>query len=115
MRAGGRGAPLSAGATLALVDEGGTWGIPGGAIRDGESSQTAALREVTEEIGEPPGFAVRAVQVQDCGGDWQFEMITADVDDRFEAYCLRETDATGWFTVDEMRALPLRPWDAPLA
>jgi 8-oxo-dGTP diphosphatase len=91
------------------VDEGGTWGIPGGAIRTGESSAAAARREATEEIGEPPGYAVRAVQVQDCGGGWQFAIITADVDDPFEAYCLRETDATGWFTVDEMRALALHP------
>jgi len=36
------------------VDHGLTWGIPGGAIRLGESPETAARREAMEEIGYLP-------------------------------------------------------------
>lgn len=36
------------------VDEGGKWGIPGGAIRNGESPELTARRETQEEIGPVP-------------------------------------------------------------
>ena len=51
-----------------LVDEPASWGIPGGAIRDGESPEAAARREMVEEIGQVPRYRVAADQVQDCGG-----------------------------------------------
>ena len=91
------------------VDYGGTWGIPGGAIRDGESSEETARREVAEEIGVLPDYRITAVEVQDCGGGWSFHILTADVDEPFTAYCGKQTDATGWFTREEMRSLPLHP------
>ena len=43
------------------VDFGGTWGIPGGAIREGESPEVAARREVEEEIGPIPSYRVTGV------------------------------------------------------
>jgi len=91
------------------VDHGGTWGIPGGAIRDGESPETAARREVVEEVGQLPPYRLCGVEVQDCGGGWRFHILTADVDEEFEAYCGQETDTTGWFTLEAMRSLPLHP------
>ena len=90
-----------------LVDEGGTWGIPGGAIRDGESPEAAARREIAEEIGQLPAYRLVGVEVQDCSGGWLFHILTADVEERFEAYSVQETDATGWFTKDEMNNLAL--------
>jgi hypothetical protein len=36
-------------------------------------------------------------------------VIGADVDSPFEAFCMRETDATGWFTREQMRDQPLHP------
>jgi ADP-ribose pyrophosphatase YjhB (NUDIX family) len=91
------------------VDYAGTWGIPGGAIREGESAQAAARREVEEELGVSPEFHVAAMVVQDCGGGWTFHVIVADINALFPAYCVRETDATGWFTFAEMRSLSLHP------
>ncbi len=91
------------------VDEGGRWGMPGGAIRDGESPDMAARREAIEEIGELPAYRVTDRGTQDCGGGWQFHVISADVDRPFDAYCLTETDATGWFTVEQMDNLALHP------
>jgi 8-oxo-dGTP pyrophosphatase MutT (NUDIX family) len=91
------------------VDYGGTWGIPGGAVRDGESPEVTARREVTEEIGVFPSYRVTDMEVQDCGGGWKFHILTADVDEPFLAFSVQETDATGWFTKEEARSLPLHP------
>ncbi len=91
------------------VDEGGTWGMPGGAIHDGETAEAAAHREATEEIWPVPPYRVTSIEVQDCGGGWKFHIIHADTDEPFTAYTARETDSTGWFTLSEMRALRLHP------
>jgi len=92
-----------------LVDEAGSWGIPGGAIRDGESPEQAARREVLEEIGRLPPYRVIDVEEQDCGGGWRFHIFTADVEEPFDAYSVRETDATGWFTLTAAQDLLLHP------
>lgn len=91
------------------VDQGGTWGIPGGAMREGESAEVTARREAEEEIGPLPSYRITGIDAQDCGGGWKFYVVTADVDHPFVAFCVRETDATGWFTRDEMRHLSLHP------
>ena len=91
------------------VDEGGSWSIPGGAIRAGESPEEAARRETEEEVGALPPYVVTGTTVRDCGGGWRFYTVAADVEARFLAYCVRETDATGWFTREEMGTLPLHP------
>ena len=57
----------------------------------------------------PPTTRTNGVVVQDCGGGWNFYTVIADVDTMFVAYSVHETDATGWFTRDEMRSLPLHP------
>ncbi len=89
------------------VDEGGTWGIPGGAAHDGESPEAVARREAAEEIWPVPGYRVTGIDVQDCGGGWEFRIVRADVDEPFTAYAARETDATGWFTLGQMATLRL--------
>ena len=33
---------------------GGTWGLPGGALKEGEAADAGALREAHEEAGVPP-------------------------------------------------------------
>jgi 8-oxo-dGTP diphosphatase len=91
------------------VDEGGTWGIPGGAIRVGESPEEAAHREAAEEIWPVPAYRVTGIEVQDCGGGWKFHIVRADIDELFTAYAARQTDATGWFTLSAMRGLRLHP------
>ena len=49
------------------------------------------------------------MEVSDCGGGWNFYMVVADVDCPFDAFSVQETDATGWFTKEEMRRLSLHP------
>jgi 8-oxo-dGTP diphosphatase len=89
------------------VDEPATWGMPGGAIRTGESAEEAARRETVEEIGQLPPYHLAAEEVQNCGGGWLFHIFLADVDAMFDAYSVRETDATGWFSSRQMCELPL--------
>ncbi|HEX4115955.1 MAG TPA: NUDIX hydrolase [Solirubrobacteraceae bacterium] len=91
------------------VDEGGRWGIPGGAIRDGESPGEAARREFGEELDVMTEYRVTDLQRQDCGGGWAFWTVCARVDASFETFCGSETDATGWFTLDQLTALDLHP------
>ncbi|HUA47985.1 MAG TPA: NUDIX domain-containing protein [Solirubrobacteraceae bacterium] len=91
------------------VDEPATWGMPGGAIRDGEMPEEAARREMIEEVAHVPAYRIAAERVQDCGGGWRFHILLADVDRLFDAYSQQETDATGWFTRAEMHELPLHP------
>ena len=90
-------------------DEGGTWGIPGGAIHHGETPEATARRKAQEEIWPVPPYHVTGTQVQDCGGGWKFHIICADVDHPFTAYLRQETDATGWFSLQEMSGLRLHP------
>lgn len=93
------------------ADEGGTWGIPGGAIRKGESPEAAARRETEEEVaGFPiPAYHLTRIDVQDCGAGWKFHIVSVDVDRLFHATCRRETDAIGWFNPAEMWSLTLHP------
>ncbi len=89
------------------VDEGGSWGMPGGAIRSGESPEQAADREAREELWPIPSYRVTGVEAQDCGGGWCFQIVGGDVDEPVDMYLGREVDAVGWFTVDQMQTLPL--------
>lgn len=91
------------------VDFPGTWGVPGGAIRTGESPEAAARREAEEEIGPVPPYSITGVDVQDCGGGWKFHLLKADMDEAFPAPCGKETDAIGWFTNEDMEYLSLHP------
>jgi 8-oxo-dGTP pyrophosphatase MutT (NUDIX family) len=89
------------------IDEGGTWGIPGGAIHHGESPEETAHRAAAEQIWPLPAYRVTGIVVQDCCGGWKFHIVGADIDAPFTAYAARDTDATGWFTVPEMDHLRL--------
>lgn len=91
------------------VDHAGTWGMPGGAVLKGESPESAARREAQEEIGPLPKYHVTGIDEQDCGGGWKFYVVSAVIDHPFDAFCVRETDATGWFTRAEMSRLNLHP------
>ena len=89
------------------VDEGGTWGIPGGALREGESPEAGAHREAEAQIGSLPSYRITGIEEQDCGGGWKFFIVKADVSSPFPAYCVQDTDALGWFALADMQSLPL--------
>ncbi|PRB09693.1 NUDIX hydrolase [Microbacterium sp. MYb62] len=89
---------------------GGTWGLPGGALHEGESAIDGAIREAQEEAGVPDG-AVRArfTSVLDLG-IWSYTTVIADVQERFDPVISDpESVALEWVPVDEVDARPLHP------
>src|SRR6478735_1593753 len=66
-------------------DQGGTWGLPGGALHQGEDAINGALREAHEEAAVPPGSVrVLFTSVFDVGY-WSYTTVAAQVIEPFEA------------------------------
>ncbi|WEF22251.1 NUDIX domain-containing protein [Microbacterium maritypicum] len=89
---------------------GGTWGLPGGALHEGESAIAGAIREAQEEAGVPDG-AVRArfTSVLDLG-IWSYTTVVADVRVPFEPVISDpESVALEWVPVDQVDSRPLHP------
>lgn len=90
------------------VDQGGTWGIPGGALHYDETAQEGALREAGEEINlDPQAVRVIGSSVLDHG-NWSYTTVVAVADETlvFDAEDC-ESKAVEWIAVDDMDALPL--------
>jgi len=89
---------------------GGTWGLPGGARKAGETAEQAAIREADEEAGVPPG-AVRVLgtEVFDIGY-WSYTTVLARASHVFEP--IRgdaESADLRWVAFDEVARLRLHP------
>ncbi len=92
----------------AMAHEGGTWSCAGGALDLGEMPYDGALREASEEVGVIPGEPRLLGQyVFNPSADWAYTTVVVEVDRRFGDSINFETDAVGWFTVDEVAALPV--------
>lgn len=89
---------------------GGTWGLPGGALHEGESALVGAVREAQEEAGVPDGAVrPRFTSVLDLE-IWSYTTVVADVVEPFEPVISDpESVALAWVPVDEVDALPLHP------
>lgn len=91
-------------------DQGGTWGVPGGALHPDEAPAQGALREAREEAGVDPALvSIVGERVLDHG-PWRYTTVLAEVvpGARLEA---RATDAESleiaWVAVNDVPALPL--------
>lgn len=89
---------------------GGTWGLPGGALHEGESAITGALREAQEEAGVPDGAVrPRLTSVLDLE-IWSYTTVVADVQVPFDPVISDpESVALEWVPIDEVDARPLHP------
>lgn len=89
---------------------GGTWGLPGGALHEGEAPIDGALREATEEAGIPAGSVrVSFTSVLDLG-IWSYTTVVADVVTPFEPVISDpESVALEWVPIDEVTERPLHP------
>lgn len=89
---------------------GGTWGIPGGALHEGEDAAAGALREAHEEAGVPSS----QVQILDQRtldlGFWSYTTVFGVALAPVEARCTdAESVALEWVAADEVTQRPLHP------
>ncbi|MDC7119926.1 NUDIX hydrolase [Cellulomonas fimi] len=89
-------------------DQGGTWGLPGGALAPDEDAVTGALREAAEEAGiDPDHVRVTGTSVL-RHPDWSYTTVLADETAPAEpAATDAESVEVRWVPVDEVAALPL--------
>jgi len=94
----------------AWTHNGGTWGLPGGAIDSHEDHQTAAIREAWEEAGVAPDhIAVKDVFVDDHGR-WSYATVIAHAGADAEATSPNhESDALRWVPIGEVDGYSLHP------
>jgi len=87
----------------AEVNEGGTWGTPGGKIEPRESARTAAIRELREEAGYSGPITVMKEPIF-VFKEPNFEFLTffGHIDDEFDPYLNWESDNAGWFPLSKL-------------
>lgn len=93
--------------------QGGTWGIPGGAIDEGETPQQGAIRECWEETGVPgpngEGIEIIGEYCVDREG-WSYTTIVARTLQHFdERVADAESIELRWVPVDEVEDYELHP------
>lgn len=89
---------------------GGTWGIPGGALKLGEDAVSAALREANEEASVP-GELVRVIDttVLDLGF-WSYTTVLGVSDQYFDPEVTdQESAALEWVPLDYVHQRDLHP------
>ena len=117
-----RRAPTEDGAWAVLLQlrapwshQGGTWGLPGGALDSHETPEEAALREAHEEAGLPREhlqvrFSVVTAEVHGPGGvHWIYTTVVADAARTLPTVLNQESTALSWVATEEVTALPLHP------
>lgn len=91
-------------------DQGGTWGLPGGALHQGEDAVDGALREAREEAAVPPASVrVLFTSVFDVGY-WSYTTVAARVVKPFDPEISDpESLELQWVAVDAVSAKNLHP------
>lgn len=97
------------------VDYPNSWGLPGGALHEGEDSYAGARREAREEMGMLPRMRRHHTVTDDHGG-WKADTHVADVHDRFQPHASAEASGYRWVTKAEADGLDMHPgvaktWD----
>lgn len=91
-------------------DHGGTWGLPGGALHQGEEAVHGALREAREEAAVPPeNVRTLFTSVFDVGY-WTYTTVVVEVVEPFEpAISDPESLELVWVPVDSVDDKALHP------
>lgn len=89
---------------------GGTWALPGGARRQGETAQSAALREAAEEAGVPEDAVTLLFESVNDLGFWSYTTVVVEAAEAFEPiHGDAESLELRWVPVNEVDALELHP------
>lgn len=95
---------------VAWSDHGGTWGIPGGAINEGESAVAGAVREAHEEAGVPVDAVEPTIAYVSDRGGWSYTTVLATVLVPFTpAITDPESVALEWVPLEQVDHYPLHP------
>lgn len=91
-------------------DRGGTWGLPGGALHEGEDAVEGALREAYEEAAVPRhGVRVLFTSVLDIGY-WSYTTVAVRALEQFEpAISDPESIALEWVQMEAVHNKELHP------
>lgn len=95
--------------------QGGTWGLPGGALDSEEDAQAAAKREAYEEAGLAAAHidvrttVVTARVAAFGGGTWTYTTVVADAVEMLEPVANRESTELRWVPEAEVADLLLHP------
>ncbi|MCZ2402056.1 NUDIX hydrolase [Paenarthrobacter sp. Z7-10] len=91
-------------------DHGGTWGLPGGALHEGEDAVSGALREAQEEAAVPPDHLhLLFTSIYDVGY-WTYTTVALRVLRPFEAAITDpESIELSWIPVQEVEQKSLHP------
>ena len=89
---------------------GNTWGLPGGALKEGETAEKGALREAHEEAGVPAAqLRVIATSVLDLAF-WRYTTVVVEALEYFEPVMGdAESEALEWVPVNSVENFPLHP------
>ncbi len=91
-----------------FAHEGGTWSCAGGALEEREEPLEGALREASEEVGEPPTpLSVLGTYVFQPATDWSYITAVVEVPERFGSSLNFETDAVEWVISHEVDTMDL--------
>lgn len=89
---------------------GGTWGLPGGARKQGESAVDGAMREAAEEATVPRDV-LRMIETSVLDlGYWSYTTVVVEAVEEFEPVIAdAESAELRWVLVAEVDDLPLHP------
>jgi 8-oxo-dGTP pyrophosphatase MutT (NUDIX family) len=93
-------------------DHAGTWGLPGGALHEGELPAMGAIREATEELGVLPNLRPDHV-LEDSHGGWSYHTVVCTAPEIFQppvdGSTSHETSGWAWVSASQARDMPLHP------
>ena len=94
--------------------QGGTWGLPGGALDSHEAAENAAVREAHEEAGlSAEHITVRTTvvtaEVSGPQGTWTYTTVIADAAELLVTVPNRESAELRWVPEAQVADLPLHP------
>lgn len=92
---------------------GGLWEFPGGKVLESETFEAATRRELAEELGVRTTTVHEEIgRFQDAGSPFLIHFLRVEIEG---SPCAHEHEQLGWFSLADLRDLPLAPADRAFA